>query len=343
MIQSGVVLFSLPRMTAEAFGTNGWLGVIIVYMVVNLNLVLIWSVFKVAKGKSFLEIMSVIPRWIRLPFYLVLAMIWVTLGSMVMLKYIMILKTLFYPNVSRLLLMSMGLILCYSILKNGIYHIAKSTVVLFYFTVWTVLLLVFHIPDFSIVRLTPFFFQGEKDLIRGGLGVYTSLVGYELSILFLHMLERKQLKALIIGNTITSVIYLGVCFISFGFFSFQMLLEDMYPVVTLIEYISFPVLERVENLIFSLFGLKVLITTVMYLWASREVLESHFPKVKPQWIIITLLVFSLGITIFPKVIRDADRFLEYLAYTEMGLAFLLPGIALIIAYFTTRARKGNIS
>jgi spore germination protein (amino acid permease) len=341
MIQSGVVLFSLPRLTGEAFGTNGWIGIIIVYLIVNINLVLIWAVFKIGNGRSFLELMSFIPNWIRMPIYLFLSFIWLTLGTMVMVKFVMILKLLFYPNVSKLLLMLMGLMLCYLLLKGGIYHIAKSTVVLFYFTVWTVFLLLFHLPDFNIVRLTPFLFQGEKDLLKGGMSVYTSLLGYELTLLFLHLLNKNKLKSLIVGNTITSTIYLGVCLVSYGFFGLKMLLEDMYPVITLIEYISFPVLERVENLIFSLFGLKVFITTLMYFWAVKEVLEFQFKKIKRDYIIMAILVLSFIASIFPKLTRDVDRWLEYLAYIEGAIAFILPVLLILLAYFINKSKKGK--
>jgi spore germination protein (amino acid permease) len=342
MIQSGVILFSLPRLTGEAFGTNGWISIIIVSAIVNINLVLIWYVFKVSAGRSMFELMSHIPKWIRLILCIFLSGIWFGLGTLVMVKYILLLKMLFYQNVSTLLLMGMGLILTFQLVRKGIYHIAKATFVLFYFTVWTIFLLLFHLQDFSFIRLTPFIFQGEKDLLRGGIGIYTALLGYELVILFLHNVEKKRLKAILVGNTITSIIYLGVCFVSYGFFSFDMLLEDMYPVVTLLEYISFPVLERVENLIFSLFGLKVLITTVMYLWASNEVVAQQFQRIKPKYILLIILSLSFFISVFPKIMRQVDQWLEYLAWVEIGVAFLLPLLLLAVAFFTRNAKKENI-
>jgi hypothetical protein len=39
MIQTGVVVFSLPRIMAEAFGYNGWLMVPVFTLIAALNLV----------------------------------------------------------------------------------------------------------------------------------------------------------------------------------------------------------------------------------------------------------------------------------------------------------------
>lgn len=333
LIQSGVMLFSLPRITAEVFGTNGWIGIIIASIIANINLILIWSVFKVSNGKSMFELMKRIPRWITLPLCSFIAVVWILLGVMVIVKFSMLLKLLFYPNISLIFLYSMGFILSYLMIKKGIYHIAKTTVILFYFTIWTVFLLSFHIPDFSFVRLTPFIFQGGKDLLKGGMSIYTSLLGYELSLLFLHSVEKKRLRALLIGNTITSLIYLGVCMVCFGFFSFEQLRHDMYPVVTLLGYISFPVLERVENFTFSVFGLKVLVTTVMYLWAGKEVLVDQFKGIKPKFILHGILIISIFVSLIPKIISDVDKWLEYLTYAATAIAFLFPAFLLMLAIF----------
>lgn len=336
LIQSGVTLFSLPRLVAEAFGTNGWIGLILIYFIVNINLVLIWLVFKMGKGKSMFEIIEVIPKWITFPFFVFIAVVWMLLGVMVMVKFTMILKVLFYHNVSLIYLLSMGYILTYMLLKKELYQIAKATVVLFYFTVWTIFLLAFHLPEFSFIRLTPFIFKGDTDMLKGGMSIYTALLGYELSILFVHMIEKKQLRSLIAGNTITTLIYLGVTFVSFGFFSFEQLLREMYPVVTLLGYISFPVLERVENLTFSIFGLKLLITTVMYLWGTKELLQYQFQRIKLNFLLIGILIISFFVSFIPKVIREVEQWLTYISYAGSAIAFLLPVFLLITVIFSKK-------
>jgi spore germination protein (amino acid permease) len=339
LIQSGVTLFSLPRLVAEAFGTNGWIGLIIIYFIVNLNLILIWLVFKLSKGKSMLEIIAIFPKWLTLPFCLFIAIIWILLGVFVIVKFSMILKMLFYQNVSLIYFFSMGFLLTFLLLKKDLYQIAKATVVLFYFTVWTVFLLAFHLPEFSFMRLTPFIFKGETDMLNGGMSIFTALLGYELSILFIHMIERKQLKSLIAGNSITSLVYFGVTFVSFGFFSFEQLLREMYPVVTLLGYISFPVLERVENFTFSVFGLKVLMTTVMYLWGAKELLQYQFKRVKPNFLVIGILITGFFVSFIPKVINDVEQWLTYITYAATSIAFLVPIFLLLTVLLTKKMNR----
>ncbi|MFB3167072.1 GerAB/ArcD/ProY family transporter [Neobacillus sp. 179-C4.2 HS] len=339
LTQSGVTLFYLPRLVAEAFGTNGWIGLFIIYFIVNINLVLIWLVFKLSKGRSMLEIIAIFPKWITFPFNLIIGGLWTLLGVMVMVKFCMILKVLFYNNAPLIYLLLMAYILSYLLLKKDLYQIAKANVVLFYFTVWTVFLLAFHLPEFNFTRLTPFIFKGETDMLQGGLSIFTALLGYELSILYIHRIERKPLLSLLVGNSITSIIYLGVTFVSFGFFSFEQLLREMYPVVTLLGYISFPVLERVENFTFSVFGIKVLMTTVMYLWGTKELLQYQFKRVKPNYLLISILIISFLMSFIPKVIKEVDQWITYISYGCTAVAFLLPIFLLIIVPFTNKKNR----
>lgn len=339
LIQSGVTLFTLPRLVAEAFGTNGWIGLIIISLIVYLNLVLIWLVFKLSKGKSMLEIIAIFPKWLTLPFSLFIAITWMLLGVFVMVKFSMILKMLFYQNVSLIYFFSMWYILTYLLLKRELYQIAKATVVLFYFTVWTVFLLAFHLPEFSFIRLTPFIFKGETDMLNGGMSIFTALLGYELSILFIHMIEKKQLKSLIAGNSITTLIYFGVTFVSFGFFSFEQLLREIYPVVTLLGYITIPVLERVENFTFCIFGLKVLMTTVMYLWGAKELLHYQFKRVKSNFLVIGIVIIGFFVSFIPKVIKDVEQWLTYITYAASAIAFLVPIFLLLTVLLTKKMNR----
>jgi xanthine/uracil permease len=108
----------------------------------------------------------------------------------------------------------------------------------------------------------------------------------------------------------------------------------MYPVVTLLGYISFPVLERVENFTFSIFGLKVLMTTVMYLWGSKELVQYQFKKIKSTFLVIGILIIGFFVSLIPKVIKDVEQWLTYITYAATAIAFLLPIFLLITVLFT---------
>ncbi|UII57097.1 spore germination protein [Cytobacillus spongiae] len=325
MIQSGVTLFSIPRLSAETFGTNGWVGLIGIYALVNLNILLIVLVFKWGKGKSIFDIYEgVFPFWLLVPVYFASAVLFITLGMMVAKKFILLLQMLFFHETPTFVFMSMTFILCYIMLQSGIYQIAKITVSLFFLTIWTIFLLGFIFPEFSFTRLTPFFFKGSPDLAGGIMNVYTAFLGFELSLFLFPYVKEGWTKALFIGNGITTIIYISVTFISFGFLSFDQLLNDMYPVITILEYIKFPFIERVENLIFSLFALKVIMTIVMYLWTGKLLLEHSFKAINPTFITFSILAGGYLISLVPNIIREVDLWLKWLTNIIAAAAIVVP-------------------
>ncbi|MBW3113432.1 MULTISPECIES: GerAB/ArcD/ProY family transporter [Bacillaceae] len=331
MIQSGVTLFSIPRLSAEAFGTNGWIGIVILFGIVTLNILLIGLVNKYGNGQSlFMIIENIFPKWLFVPFYLFLSIIFTLLATLVTKKYILLLQMLFFRDTPSIIFVGMFFILSFFLLKGCIYEIGKATVILFFMTIWTMLLLTFHLSEFSFTRMTTFMMKGDKDLFSGGLNVFSAFLGYELSIFLIPYVRKNFTKGVFFGNAITSFIYISVSFVCYGFFSFEYILHDLYPVISLIEYVKFPFVERVENLIFTLFALKVLITVVMYLWASKELISHSFQKLRPNFISLLLLTVGTLISFIPDIIREVDQWLTMLTYFDIGIAFLLPIFLLLL-------------
>ncbi|NMH68713.1 GerAB/ArcD/ProY family transporter [Bacillus sp. RO3] len=325
MIQSGVTLFSIPRLSAEAFGTNGWIGLFFLVGIVMLNILTIGLVYKWGKGQSiFIIIENVFPKWLFVPLYLFISVVFTLLATLVTKKYILMLKMLFFRDTPSIIFVGMFFLLSFFLLRGCIYEIGKANVLLFFLTIWTMLLLTFHLSEFSFTRMTTFIMEGEKDLLKGGLNVFAAFLGFELSLFLIPYVQKNFIKGVFLGNTITSFIYISVSFVCYGFFSFEYLLNDLFPVITLIEYVKFPFVERVENLIFTLFALKVLITVVMYLWASKELISHSFPKLKSNFISFSLLMIGTLISFIPDIIREVDQWLEWLTYLDIGIAILLP-------------------
>ncbi len=342
MIQNAVVLYSLPRLTAETYGTNGWLGIIFTYVLVNINIMIIAIIYKMGKGKSIFEIIeTTIPKWIMLPIYLIIIGTWIGMASMVMKMYIFIMKMFFFPGVPVTLFILLITYLSFLLLKGGIYHIAKATVLLFIFTIWMIFMFLYLIPEFDFTRFTTFFFKGKTDIMKGLVHVYSAFLGFEISILFFPMVEKKWTKSIFIGNFMTLSIYFIIIFLSYGFFSFNQLLNDIYPVITMLEYVEVPFLARVENLIFSFLAFRVLLTIVIYYWGAQQVCRNILSRLKPNYWMLIILTIGFFISLIPQTLFDAEKWLERLSYFAIGIAWVLPLFVLCILFFQNLMNRGT--
>jgi hypothetical protein len=131
MIQNGLVLYSLPRFTAEYFGTNGWLSIIFIFVLVNINIMMIAIIYRLGKGRSIFEIIEeTVPKWIMVPIYLFIIGVWIGIASMIMRAYIFIFKMMFFPALPASLFIILFILLSFQLLRGGIYKMTKAIVVL---------------------------------------------------------------------------------------------------------------------------------------------------------------------------------------------------------------------
>lgn len=341
MSQSGVVVFSLPRLLAEHMGYNGWITLIIFSGIVMLNILLISLVYRLGRGKSiFLIVEQALPKILVFPFYIILVSIWVILGCMITKQYVIIFQLFVFPTTHPMLIKVLVDTLAYILVIKGIYSISKASTSFFILVIWTNLLLLFFVKDFNWLNFTPFLLQDTTQEILGSLNIYASFLGYEIVLLLFPYTEKKGfIKAVYIGNLINTVTYLAVCLICFGFYSFNQLKRMKYPLIDLLSYIELPFVERIENLFFGFFLFTTLLGTTLYFWAATETAQRVIPKVNIRWIVFFLISCSFIVSWIPNTLNEVEKWLAALSYIEIGVAFGLPILLLLILSVSKGAKK----
>ena len=335
MIQSGVVIFSLPGLLAEFFGTNGWVMLFVCSFIVMINIFLISLVYRFGNGESIFVILEkTIPKVFLFPFYFGLALVWALLGCAVGKQYVLIFQMISFPTTNPMIFKLMLSILAFLLLIKGIYNISKAATIFFFLTVWMVALQLFHLPDIELARYTTFFLKNGADPITGLFDTYSAFLGYELGILLFPFVTKasKLIRSIFYGNLIVTFVYVTLAVVCFGFYSYQQLANMLFPILDLLSYIQLPFIERIENLLFAIFFLKTLITTVLYYWAAQQVMKRVFRRVDESvtgFVIVTIAYF---IAFFPRVLSDVNDWLKRLAYVEMGVAFGLPVLVLFVLF-----------
>lgn len=342
MTQTGVVILSLPRLLAENFGYNGWVALIGFSCVASLNIFLISLVYRWGKGKSIFQILEMsLPKFVLFPMYLFLSCIWAILGCIVAKNYISIFEMVSLSTTHVMFLNLLVDILTYLLVIKGIYNISKAFTSFYWVTSWMYLILLFYAKDFEWVRMTPFFFSGETHFVKGSMSVFTSFLGYELSIMLFPYVERskKFMRAVQIGNLLTTFTYTLICFICFGFYSFEQLKKMVYPMLDLLSYVKLPFIERIDNLLFAFFLFTTVATITMYIWASQEMVKRMIPKAKAKILVLIILAAVYIVAWIPDTIPEIGEWLRYLGYTETGVAFGLPLMLIAILLMNKRARQ----
>ncbi|GAE36164.1 GerAB/ArcD/ProY family transporter [Halalkalibacter akibai] len=340
MTQSGLILFSLPRVTAETFGTNGWLAILIIAMAVFVILFVIHFIYNWSHGISIYTLIEeMLPKQLYNMVYILLSLFWTLLAFMIAKKYAYLVKFLYYPLTNIHLLMLIITILIYYLVTSGIQSIVRMTTFLFFLTIWMVLMLVFFIPEFEFVRLTSYIFQYKGDLLTGSLEIYSAFLGFELMMFFWHHAEKspKVMKYIYLGNLYTTFIYLAVTLLCYGTNSFEQLTHTVYPLIHLLRYLQLPFIERLDSLYFLFFLMKILVTSTMYLYVSIQMLSRVNKSIQPYYIPIVLAVIGFCST-YPFVTRfEIDYWLTNMAFVQTLISIALP--LFLFTYLLSKRRK----
>lgn len=343
MLQLDITIFSYVHTVSKKIGTNGWLAVIILSTIALINILLYYFVFRIGKGRSFFDILEgSIHKAILVPFYIILAFFWICLGSLIVKNYVLLFQLYTLQNTHSMILFALIAFMLYYLLSKGIYNIGKAATVFFILTFWIVLLLLYFIPEWRLVRITPFLLQGgESFSIQNWAELYMIFLGYELCLFLFPFVQResKLFKGVVYGHLLITFLQIIVVIICLGFFSFKELQQTTYPLLDLASYMEIPFLYRLEVPIFSLFLFSNLISGVMYSFAALASLERVMPKIKTKLLalLVTIVFFTVGFA--PKILREVETLLRDTFFIEIGLAFIIPFVLLLLLWIQSRKER----
>ena len=333
MIQSGVVIFALPRILGEVFGTNGWIAILPLSAIVILNIWLFSYVYKRIGERSMFEVISIaLPKWIYYLLFFIIIVLWCAIAALVLKQFAIIIQIIFFPTTHVFWFITTMFIIVFVFLNLGIMNMVKVTTIFFYFSIWTLLLGLIFLEEFDFVRLTSFLFKdGDLSLFQIG-SVYTSFLGFEIMFLLTPYVKKsaKLVRSMIFGNLLTTFVYGYTSLICFGFYSLQQLVKIQFPTLELFAYVEAPFLERVDNLIVPVFIIKIIVTGVFFVWGEKEALHYMVTNVKEKKSIIIVVVFAYIITYFFTTYTELETWLTHIAVIEIGMAFGLPLLVLLL-------------
>lgn len=312
-------------------------------MIACINIVLFAAVYRLGKGRSVFDIMEhSIPKLILAPFYTALLILWSLLGCLVAKHYVLVFQMIAFPTTNPMLFKLVFDFLAFFLIIKGIYNISKAATVFFWAIIWMVLLYLYFTYDFHWTRLTPFIFQDSAVTLQGFTNIYTAFLGFELCLLLIPYVNQKTkfVKAVFMGNLVVTLDYLFLSFVAFGFYGHSYLKTLQYPLLSMFAFIQFPFVQGTEILFYSFFMFSIIITSVMYFWAAKEI-GSRIIPVNDKLLTFGILLICFFVSYIPDVMSTLERWLLMLGYTEIAVSFGLPLFIIIILLVQRKRSEGN--
>jgi spore germination protein AB len=277
-MQSGVGILGFQRFIAKTAGYDAWMSIILSGLVIHILLWMMFKMLKITNGDMTSIHTFVLGKKIGKIFSSFFILYFILFSVTVLRSYIEVVQVWMFPELRTFWFALVFLILVIYIVFGGFRTVAGiaffSIILPFYIAV----LFVVIIPYADFTNLLPIFDHSVKDLLLASRDMTFTVVGFETLLFFYPFIQNpeKGRKWAHFGALFTTMIYIYLAILAFGYFSEAQLQKNLWPTLTMWKIIKLPFVERFEYIGIANWGLVILPNVCISLWCASRLAKQLF-------------------------------------------------------------------
>lgn len=252
--------------------------------------------------------------------------------------YIEVIQVWMFPQVSVWMITIIFLLLCHSFVTGGFRTV---TGLCFLGTIVGIPLLLakyFPLLDANYTNLLPLLNHSPKALLMATKNMSLSYMGFELYMIFYPFIKnpKEGNKWGHFGLIFTVSIYFVTAIVSFVYFNPPMIMQTLWPTLTLWKIVSFPLFERFEYIGITMWLFIILPNLCLGIWCVIRGLKVVTSLEQKFSITPILIIIFIGCILIKtrEGIQDTNKIISM-----TGFYFLYLYIPLIFIYQWIRTRR----
>ncbi|CAG7614369.1 endospore germination permease [Paenibacillus allorhizosphaerae] len=343
--QLGVGLLSLPKELAKTAGTDGWISLLIGWVIAVICSLVIIQVMAKHPGTTVFDLLY---RY----FGKALGML---LGALLSLYFYFTFFTSFFasvhvyneellPRTPTYLIVLLFAFPVYTIARHKLRVLGRYAELLFWGFLWLVLLYLYPLRDAEWKNLLPVLKEGWFPVFGAVKTTVFSFLGFETAFILYPLLSNKKaaVKGVLLGNTLTMIVYMIVIMVCSTFFSPDDITSYNLPTLKVIKIIEFRFLERIEIIV--LIGYLYMLSRVWIFYLYSAVystsrlfgMDDHRPFLRV--FLACIIVFSL---FYAPTLERVDHLKKLLNELGIYISFAFPVCLLAYTKLVGVIRRGN--
>ncbi|MCC3357013.1 GerAB/ArcD/ProY family transporter [Bacillus sp. REN16] len=344
-VQMGVGVLTLPRDLAEKAGTDGWISLIIGWFISVTSSLIIIQIMKRHPNGTILDLLTFyFGKWIGKIGGFIFVLYFSILAFVTFTREAVFIQAWILPRTKLYMLILLLAIPTYLLARNNVQILGRYSVVVFFMTLWTIILYLIPLKDARWLYLLPILKEGWYPVISAVKTTIFTFVGFEIAFFLYPFLQNKKSASIgvIIANTISMFAFLIITIVSFAFFSPDEITQYNEPTITILKVIEFSFIERLEVVLFA-FYLFVMSSTVVPLIFMSVVSTSWLlgkeDHTKPLcWFLVFMVIY---VFCFPPSLNIDVEWQKGVQYLGLIFAYAIPiglwAFVLIHGLFKRRA------
>ncbi|MGN4668298.1 GerAB/ArcD/ProY family transporter [Bacillus cereus group sp. MYBK234-1] len=322
--QVGTGILVLPRTLAQKSGTDGWLVLPLCFLFSTIASI-VW--IRIAQRYSNQLLNNKINKLARQLFSLIYIAYFSFYAWIVLLNGMLYIKGNLLPKTPDYLIVILFLIPTYLLVSQNVYVLGRYCEIVFYLTIWIVILFLIPLKEGNLLNILPLFKNGINGILKALPQGIFPFTGFEIVFCIYPYLKIKKdaIKGVVIANSITMTFYILTTISCFIFFSPDEITSYNQPVLSILKIIEVSFLERFDLIIITLYLFIVFTAWTPYIYASLLCI-SHLTNHKKNNIHIFIFFFVIILSVFlihPSW-SQVQSWKNLISHVGLGTAYVFP-------------------
>ncbi|MGG4494926.1 GerAB/ArcD/ProY family transporter [Brevibacillus reuszeri] len=290
-VQIGIGIITLPSDLADVANTDGWISILLGWVVANVISILIIQIMKRHPDETIFDLLlRYFGKWIGVLCSILFILYSIFVFTITLFAAIHITQTWVLPQTANYFLMLLFIIPKHMLAQKSIRMLGR-------YAEFVGLSMVFMLPLFFIamreghwIHLLPVIKEGWLPIMKGVKTTILSFLGFELAFILYPFLQKKQhaTAGILIANTITMLTYLLVTIACYVQFNPYQIGTYIWPTLDMFETVEFPFVERIE-VIFATFYLFIISTSGIPYYFTASFGVSQLLRLKDHKKVVLIL------------------------------------------------------
>ncbi|MET3683554.1 spore germination protein (amino acid permease) [Alkalibacillus flavidus] len=292
-MQIGVGIAGYPRIVFIEVGRDSWIAILIAAATLHIAIACSVYVLNSFQSEDLHGILTqTFGKWFGKLFTLLfIAYIWLMFLS-IMLNYVEFVQVFVFPDMTSWFIAACLLVLVLYAVQGGVRVAVGASVVFFFGAIWMLIILIQPIGMIQFDNYFPVFESSPQELLQGALKTSYSLIGFELIWVLYPFIRGRQhvhrYSQWAMAFTILMMMFITM--ISIGFYSSEQLKGKIWPLLSMIKVVSYPMFERFDIVTVALWMVIVLPNLILLAWMSSFSLKRIFGGQNKYYLYLICLI-----------------------------------------------------
>ncbi|NQX68048.1 endospore germination permease [Paenibacillus alba] len=346
-VQLSVGLLALPMNLAQSAGTDGWMGILLVWILNLTASLIIVQVMKKYPDGTLLDLLAhYCGRWVGTVAAVLIGLYFFFYGYIGITRTILYVKQWLLPQTSSPLIMLLLLIPTYTIARNGLRIIGRYAELVFFISLWIPFAYILPLNDAQWLYLLPVLKEGWLPVFSAAEAALLSFSGIGVTLILYPFLLHKRQAAMgvILSNTMSMLAFLLMTLICFVYFSPNEIKGYNEPVVNVLKNIEFKFIERIEVVFISFYLFMFSLSWIPTFYACTFCIswllgkQDHRNPLRVLW-----LLLAIGTFLFMPTFNQNTFMGKWLTKCAFGIEYTLPLCLLLYLWFRVRKKKAELT